>query len=112
VYNLNSDVIFSSERRHNSRAKKNQNKIEKLGSEALKWRTNREGMNMGATGADTVQMQPNMGNLLIILVEWTRDYLRQMPMDAMMMLLAKRDTTDLAGLWLSNILAHCLVLHK
>ena len=51
------------------------------------------------------------GDRSINRVEWTDDILLPKTMDAMMMLLARRDiTTDLAGLWLSNLLDSCLVL--
>ena len=66
---------------------------------------------MGMREGNSVRIPRNMVVRVIILVEWIRDILRQRTMDAMMMLLARRDfTTDLAGLWLSNILAHYLVL--
>ena len=66
---------------------------------------------MGMREGNSVRIPRNMVARVIILVEWIRDILRQRTMDAMMMLLARRDfTTDLAGLWLSNILAHYLVL--
>ena len=49
--------------------------------------------------------------LLVMAVGWIGDNHQLKAMDVMMMLLARRDfTTDLAGLWLSNLLAHCLVL--
>jgi hypothetical protein len=48
---------------------------------------------------------------LVTSVGWIGDNHHLKAMDVMMMLLAKREfTTDLAGLWLSNLLAHCIVL--
>jgi hypothetical protein len=64
---------------------------------------------MGIPAKDMVRQ--SILHPLVTAVGWRDDNHRQRAMDAMMMLLAKRDfTTDLAGLWLSNLLAHFLVL--
>ena len=69
-------------------------------------------MLVGVTTMETkAQDMEVRGDRSINRVEWTDDILLPKTMDAMMMLLARRDiTTDLAGLWLSNLLDSCLVL--